>query len=79
MEQNKEYVYEFLYNDCIHESSYAIISTHKTLKGAYNAMRKFIYGSYLEWNDERIRFGKSKGEKPFYAERWRINKKELLD
>ena len=79
MEQNKEYVYEFIYNDCIHESSYATISTHKTLKGAYNAMRKFIYGSYLEWNDERIRFGKSKGEKPFYAERWRINKKELLD
>ena len=31
-------VYEALYNDCIHESSFATISIHKTKKGAEKAI-----------------------------------------
>ena len=33
-------VYEALYNDCIHESSFATISIHKTKEGAEKAIHE---------------------------------------
>ena len=33
-------VYSFLYNGCIHESSYATMSLHRTKKGAMDALKK---------------------------------------
>lgn len=44
-------VYEFCYNECIHESSYACISLHKTRRGAEMAMefhKKQIADEYAE-------------------------------
>ena len=34
----EEYVYEFIYSDCIHEGAAATISIHRTQKGAEMAM-----------------------------------------
>jgi hypothetical protein len=35
-------IYEFLFNDCIYESSPRTVSIHRTKKGAYKAMNKYI-------------------------------------
>ena len=40
-------VYAFQFNDCIYESTYATMSLHRTKKGAYLAMRKYLLE---EWN-----------------------------
>lgn len=46
-------IYSFLYCPCIYESSYQTISLHKTKRGAYNAMRKYLIDNYLEWDEKR--------------------------
>lgn len=51
-------VFEFLYTDCIHESAMATMSLHRTKKGAYKAMRKFIETKYAEWREDGIKYGK---------------------
>lgn len=53
-------VYKFLYCSCIYESSFATVSIHKSKKGAYKAMRKFILDEYTSWYDNRIKYGKFK-------------------
>ena len=53
-------VYQFLYCDCIYESSHLTMSLHKTKKGAYQAMRKYIIKNYTDWYDERILWGKDR-------------------
>jgi hypothetical protein len=56
----KEYVYEFIYCDCVWESSYATVSLHRTKLGAYKAMRKFIYDMAVEHEDSRTKYGKDR-------------------
>lgn len=53
-----EKVYEFKHNDCIWESSPFTVSIHRTPKGAYKAMRKYIMEAYTQWYDERMLYGK---------------------
>jgi len=53
-------IYEFVYTDCVYESAMTTISVHRTKRGAYKAMRKFITDRYMDWYDERIIYGKPK-------------------
>ena len=70
--------YQFLHTSCIWESAYRTVSTHMTIKGAYNAMRQFIEKEYLEWRENGILYGKQTfkfGE----HEAWGIRKIEIID
>ena len=51
-------IYEFLYNSCTCESAAATMSLHRTLKGAYDAMRKHRWDVCVEDRNEQIRYGK---------------------
>lgn len=70
-----ENVYQFLYCSCVYESSYSTISTHATLRGAYNAMKAHRLKSFTDWRKM----------KKFYRMRfldtvhqdWRIEKVEV--
>ncbi len=56
---NKETkIYEFIYNDCIYEGGWVTMSIHRTKKGAYKAMRRFLIDSYMDWYNERMFYGK---------------------
>jgi len=75
-------IYEFTYTDCIYESAAATLSLHRTKLGAYKAMRKFLNESYMEWYNERIKYGKYKDyigtiDKFGTHCAWRIRSKEL--
>lgn len=78
-----EKVYEFRYTSCIYESDMRTISIHKTLLGAYKAMRKFLTDEYNLWYNERIMYGKyeklSNVDKFGYAEHWDIKSTELKE
>ena len=45
------YVYAFLYNDCIHESTWRTISTHYSKEGAEKAMQEHKQKELDEWNE----------------------------
>lgn len=51
-------VYAFLHNCCTCESAAETISLHKTLKGAYQAMRKHRLKLCVEHRETRLKFGK---------------------
>jgi hypothetical protein len=44
------FVYAFLYNDCIHESTWRTISTHYSKEGAEKAMQEHKQKKLDEWN-----------------------------
>jgi len=46
-----EYIYEFLYCNCIHESAYATVSLHHTQKGAEMALEFHKNERFKEWED----------------------------
>lgn len=46
---DKQTVYAFIYNEMYYESAPKTMSIHKTKKGAYLAMRKFLIDRYWEW------------------------------
>ncbi|PHR23588.1 MAG: hypothetical protein COA36_16790 [Desulfotalea sp.] len=50
-------VYVFSYCDCLYTSQYSIISLHKTKKGAYKAMNKYINDKFTQDREDNIRFG----------------------
>ena len=52
-------VFEFIYTDCIYDGAMATISLHRTKKGAYQAMKKFIVAEYMTWYNDRIVHGKN--------------------
>lgn len=75
-------VYEFLYCPCCHESAFATISIHRTKAGAYKAMRNHRTSAYLEWYEDRMRFGKTPifSEYPYdFGKDWMIREIELND
>lgn len=84
-EKNNEMkIYEALYNEMIHESSYATISIHKTKQGARNALAKYI------WKERKKHYSiyKSHGgtipdDEPPYIfgqfEAWDVAETTLLD
>lgn len=72
------YIYGFLYNSCIYESAMETISLHRTKKGAYEAMNKFITKGYNEWREDGINFGKQEYKFGSHSA-WRIETIELKD
>ena len=48
-------IYGFLYNSCVHESSYATMSLHKTKEGAEAAMNKHKEEKRLEFEEYKKR------------------------
>lgn len=77
MEKNK--VYAFKYCSCIYESADAVMSLHKTKKGAEMAMEFHKQKEYEEWKsmypegteDVDFKFGE--------YERWSVEELEILD
>jgi hypothetical protein len=45
------FVYAFLYNDCVHESTWRTISTHYSKEGAEKAMQEHKQKQFDEWNE----------------------------
>jgi hypothetical protein len=45
------FVYAFLYNDCIHESTWRTISTHYSKEGAEKALEQHKQKELDEWNE----------------------------
>jgi len=68
-------IYEFLYCDCIYESGYVTISLHRTLKGAYNAMKKHRLKCFNEWRALPNEYRKDYLDTAFHS--WRIQKTEI--
>ncbi len=71
-------IYKALYNCCVHESSYATISIHKTKEGAEKAIeihkakeKEEFDKIYKDNNEFNFKFGEH--------ENWDIAKTELLD
>lgn len=62
-------LYEFRFNDNHYESCYTTISTHLTYKGAYKAMKKFLYEEF-----EKERLYSYPGSRFGELERWHIRK-----
>lgn len=72
-------IYEFKFCCDIYESNYVTISTHRTKRGAYKAMKEFITNEYNKWYNNRIMCGKYKGDKQFEDCRWYIKRTILYD
>lgn len=51
------FVYEALHNSCIYESAAATISLHRTLKGAYNVVRKARWDTCVRNRDLALEYG----------------------
>jgi hypothetical protein len=78
MEPN--FIFAFLFCDCIYESNYRVISLHRTKKGAYQEMNQYINNLYSEWNEERIQKGKQHSEEKWCTmQSWKITKYSILD
>lgn len=79
MESN---LYTFEYCDCIHESTFATMSIHRTKQGAYKAMRKFIVEKYMKEYNQRFIYGKNRDFDSWKFEMfgsWYIGKMEIQD
>lgn len=75
---DKEYLYGFYYCPCIHESASALISLHRTEKGAEIAMEFHKEGERKEFedrfpNEEMNKWGFKFGA----SERWFVDKIEI--
>lgn len=64
-------IYAFEYTECVYESSLKPISLHKTKKGAYEAMKKFVSQEYEYYRSSSVKLGQ--------FEKWRIKTYKLLD
>jgi len=78
----KQIVYQFLYNECIHESSAMTVSIHKTRKGAEMAMDFHKEQKRKEWDE----MNKDRDPKDTFdygkfglMEWWGIGEIEILD
>ena len=71
-------VYLFMFNPCIHESASFPISIHKTKKGAYKAMNKWINDLFMDWWNDWQLYGKDY-QKFGIHEAWFIMSEELQD
>lgn len=70
-------VYKAMYCPCIHESGYVTISIHRTLKGAYKAIKAHKIEVFEEWLTGS-KFGK-KYWRSDHGQAWHITKVELVD
>lgn len=75
-------VYEFLYNSCTCESAAETVSIHRTLKGAYKAMRKHKWDACVEHREEYLFWGSSYFPFKLNFDAWKwwgIRKVEVLE
>jgi hypothetical protein len=75
-QDNKTYVYAFLYNSCISESTWSTMSLHLTIEGAEKAMNKHKQDSLDDFNlwadiDNGLVFGEDKD--------WCVEKIEVIE
>jgi hypothetical protein len=77
---DKLILFEALYNECYHESSYATLSIHRTRKGAEMAIEFHRAERQKEW-DDIYTDKKDPWYQPFNttSERWAVNEIELQD
>ena len=61
-------IYAFIYNFDIFESSPETISLHKTKKGAFKAMNKFINNVFQEIRNNSLTYGKRGDEDHIYSQ-----------
>lgn len=71
-----DYIYEFMYCDCIYELAYGTMSIHKSARGAYNAMKDHRLKTFNEWRVLPNKYRKD--FKDDYAKDWHIRKTEIL-
>jgi len=70
-------VYEFWYNDCIHESAAGCMSLHKTKKGAEIAME---FHKEQKRKDFEEVYAKHTPASPFGThEAWGVSEREILE
>lgn len=75
-------IYLFEHCACLYESSYALISAHKTPHGAYKAMKAHKWQCWQDERDLELRYGVDKSWGPSeycQAELWRIRKIEIKE
>lgn len=75
-------IYEALYCSCIHESSFATLSLHRTRAGAEKAVQDHKDKIKKEWEKEQAEFKKEGLESRFpwdFVQEWDIQETELLD
>lgn len=58
-------IYLAQYCHCVHESSYATISIHKTKEGAENAVKKDKEQAYLKYLEDKAEWDKIEPDIPF--------------
>ena len=71
-------IYGFYFNSDVCESAPSLISAHRTLRGAYKAMRKYIIDDYNYWYDDRSLYGKQ-SYKHAFDKIWFIRKIQLRE
>lgn len=77
---DKSKVYGFMYNECIHESSWATVSLHTSREGAEIALEKHKaekleeFQTYKKWCEENDMGNPTFGE----HEDWSIHEFEIL-
>lgn len=75
--------YEFLFCDCIYESSYSTISLHKTKGGAFKAMNRYLNTKFQEELNSRLMYGKLYDHddywNPFKFQGWAVSEIEIED
>jgi len=54
------------------------MSTHRTIKGAYKAMRGFLEKEYASWRENGIMYGKQRHKFGLH-EAWTIQKIKIID
>ena len=75
-------IYEVLYNPMYYESAAQTLSIHKTLAGAYKAMRKHRWNACVEHREDRLRFGNDGRARQYQYDAfkwWGIRKRELRE
>lgn len=75
-------IYAFKYCDCIHESSYATISLHRTKSGAYSAMRKHLLKEWnrsLEKHHNWEKWEYFRNDHPLEFQRWCVSEIEIKE
>lgn len=70
-------VYVFYYCPCIYESGYMAVSLHRTMKGAYLAMKEHRLNVFNEWRSKENQYRKSHLDT--VHQDWSIGKKDILN
>lgn len=71
-------MYAFMYNDCVYESSPAIMSLHATKRGAWKAMHAHHYASEQERRDTFLRYGgKDDSKYDAQTKTWNVREYEV--